>query len=307
MAQMNWIYLDDRGGRHSIGLYHGDRSGHMLIHCNRKIIQIDFSVKETKTYSFFVEDEFCEIIAERLSDGRFGYEFKVNKTVDTPRNRIRKVTNRRNNKVLAAFISGVVILIAVIFLGLRWYGEREYQRSLAITSIIHNLNKHNMQILAQQGKSCVASVYLDKQDGQNIGSYRFYTADSLEIQGTFQAKETLQNGFPTSAGGSFQAQYLPSDPQIHRVDLYRPNRKTLEQYIQIAFETEHFKNPELSKEKNLCRVLTVAETAGWTYLADIIYQDKSTDENSKNNRDSYLRLMRSGQIESAIKHNCWDE
>ena len=64
MAQMNWIYLDDRGGRHSIGLYHGDRSGHMLIHCNRKIIQIDFSVKETKTYSFFVEDEFCEMIVD---------------------------------------------------------------------------------------------------------------------------------------------------------------------------------------------------------------------------------------------------
>ena len=51
MAQVTWVYLDDYGGRHRVGLYHGDHSGHLMIHINRRVVQIDFSVRESRTYA----------------------------------------------------------------------------------------------------------------------------------------------------------------------------------------------------------------------------------------------------------------
>ena len=97
MAQLGWVYLDPHGGQHRIGLYHGDKTGHLLIHCNMRVIQVDFSVKESKSYSFFIEDELCELSIHK-EHGFYSYEFTTNRKVDTPLNRLRKAEDRRNLK-----------------------------------------------------------------------------------------------------------------------------------------------------------------------------------------------------------------
>ena len=119
MAQVQWIFLDNNGGRHRVGLYHGDQSGHVMIHCNLMITQVDFSVKESKTYTFFIEDELIEIRVHKEADGHFSYEFYVNKEAETPLNQARKIENRRTFKQLMALI---VLLITFIGLAL-WLGH----------------------------------------------------------------------------------------------------------------------------------------------------------------------------------------
>lgn len=311
MAQMNWIFLDDRGGRHRVGLYHGDRSGHVMIHCNMRVVQIDFSVKETRTYSFFIEDELCELIIERLKDGNFGYEFRVNKTVDTPRNRIRKVQMRQDMKNLWLFIGGVVVVLGVAFFTLRWYGRRQEMERMAISSMLHGVTGSNVHALGEDGQLAYARLQMGMINGQPSVTYSFKTADSTEISSDFPVPDTgqvlLKNGFPLSNGDVFAVYYLPFKPQVHRIELLHPAHSTIETYIKRAFSEEQKMHPELSPEKNLCRVLTMAQSQDWTALADIIFQEKSPGENPVHNRDSYRRLLDVPEVAKAIEEGCRDK
>ena len=228
MAQVNWIYLDDQGGRHHVTVYHGDRTGHLMIHANLRIVQIDFSVRESKTYSFFIEDELCEVVADKMKNGRFGYEFRVNKTIDTPRNRIRRVDNRRNNKILTGVVLGIVGVITLAFFVLTWYGKRQDDKKMSQNSIVHNLSKSNIKQLTIEGRTSTAFLHVENINARQIGVYTFKTADSTEIRGVFPVADTgmiiLQNGFPLRAGDAFEAIYLPTDPQVHRIELFRHSR-----------------------------------------------------------------------------------
>ncbi|MBL7827132.1 MAG: hypothetical protein JNJ57_10905 [Saprospiraceae bacterium] len=305
MAQINWIFLDDNGGRHRVGLYHGDRSGHLMIHCNMRVVQIDFSVHDSKTYSFFIEDEFIEIIVEKMKTGGFGYEFKINKTVDTPKNRVRRIENKQNLTKLWIFIAGFVVIIAAVFFGLRWRANREDQRESAATAIVHNVNKSNAQVLSAAGMNAVGALHLETLNGKQVGIYTFKTADSVEIRGTFQVKQiepvVLPNGFPLTAGDAFEVVYLPTDPQVHRLKFYQPARTTVETYIKLALAKEIELHPEFSTDKNLCRILTLAEIDNWTALADVIHQQKSPEENPKHNRETYRKQISRPMIEAKCK------
>lgn len=309
MAQINWVFLDDFGGRHRVGLYHGDRSGHVMIHCNMKVMQIDFSVKDSKMYSFFIEDELIEVILDK-KDGVFGYEFRVNKKVDTPRNRDRKVQQGRTRKYMAIMAGGIVLLLAIAFVGLKWFGKTQEAKRMASTSIVSHYSKANMHRLANEGKRTVARLHLaqgEKPGNQKI-TYTLLAVDSIMEQGDFALSKTnpivLPNGFPFSEGDEFYAVYLPSEPQVHRVDFFQPAASTTATYLRMAEKMEQQYNAAVSPEKNACRVQTTAELVGWTSLAHFIFQDKTPEENARHNRESYTRLSQNQELIKAIQERC---
>jgi hypothetical protein len=89
MSQFTWTYIGDNGALHRVGLFHGDSTGHLMIYCNTRIVVIDFGVTTSKNYSFFINDELCDIAIEE-NEGKFSYGFKVDEVTDTPRNRGRR-------------------------------------------------------------------------------------------------------------------------------------------------------------------------------------------------------------------------
>lgn len=282
-----------------------------MIHCNMRVVQIDFSVKDTKTYSFFIEDEFCELIIERLRDGHFGYEFRVNKTIDTPRNRIRKVQTQKDMKHLWLFIGGIIVFLSIMVFSLRWYGRYEEMKRLATTSFLHGVTSANARSLGEDGLLTDARLEPVMINGQAAVAYSFKTGDSTEVSGNFPVADTaqifLKNGFPLHRGDVFAAYYLPFDPQVHRIEFFHPSHSTIEQYIKQAFAEEQKMHPELSPKKNLCRVLNIAQSKDWIALADILCQEKTPEENPLHNRDSYLRLTREPEVEKAMEQGCWDK
>lgn len=295
-----------------MGLYHGDRTGHVMVHCNMRVVQIDFSVKDSKMYSFFIEDELCELILDK-KDGVFGYEFRVNKKVDTPRNRIRRVKEGQTRKYMALLAGGVVLVLAIAFFGLRWFGQVQEAKRMASTSIVSKYSKANMKLLASEGKRTVARLHLaqGEKPGEQKITYTLLAVDSLMEQGDFAVENMnpilLPNGFPFSENDEFDAIYLPTDPQVHRVDFFQPTRSTTTTYLRLATQSEQKNNPAVSPEKNICRVLTTAEKMGWTSLANFIFQDKTKAENARYNQDSYARLLRDPDLVKAIQRGCWDK
>lgn len=311
MAQMGWVYLDDRGGRHRVGLYHGDQSGHLVIHCNLRVVQIDFSVKDTKKYSFFIEDELCEINVVKEKDGSFGYEFIVNKTVDTPRNRIRRIEERRIRRHMAVFLAGFVAVIVLGFIGFRWYDRRVEAEEMAKHSLFANLTHENIKRLSLEGKTGTAQLFVVQEGSQRKVLYGFTTSGGAQISGSFAVRDTgtilLPSGFPLSDRDAFQVTYLPSDPKVHRVDFYLPTRSTIEVYIKIAGQAERDAHPDISEKKSICLALSAAELKGWQSLADFIFQTKSSNENVRHNQDSYQRLVRDADYSKKVQKECWQE
>ena len=111
MGQLRWTYLDDFGGKYNVGLYHGERSGHVMLYVNSSIVLIDFSIKDTKKYSLFIGEELCDLTLEKEDDG-FSYGLVPNTAVDTDLNRQRRKINIRDN-IKTCFL-GVLLVLLII-------------------------------------------------------------------------------------------------------------------------------------------------------------------------------------------------
>lgn len=114
MSQIRWTYVDDYRRKYHVGLYHGDRTGHLVIHCNSRILVIDFHVRDTKKYSFFINDELFDVHVER-QNGKFAYSFEIDEHTRTPRNLRRKKVNRSELIKTVALALSVVAALALVF------------------------------------------------------------------------------------------------------------------------------------------------------------------------------------------------
>lgn len=118
MSQMQWTYVDDFGRRHKVGLYHGNRTGHLMVFCNSRVIVIDFHVLSDKKYSFLINDELCDLHVERKQD-RFAYSFEIDKKANTPGNQRRRARNRKHlwqSLVVMAILLLVIALATFLLL-----------------------------------------------------------------------------------------------------------------------------------------------------------------------------------------------
>ena len=310
MAQVGWVYLDDFGGRNRIGVYHGDRTGHLLIHCNNRIVQVDFSVKESRTYSFFVEDELCEISIVKEKQG-FSYDFQVNKKIDTPRNRLRRADERRNRKHIALVIAGLVLVTTLVVLGFQRFGRLQRQKQMAAASLTARLQPEYEQRLAENGRVAVAQLIIAEDALHRRVFYSFLTATDKQVSGQFMVPDTgqviLPNGFPLTSSDAFEVRYLPAEPDVHQVEFFRPAEQTVAGYAQQALAAEQRAHPDASPGHSSCVVERTMEEKGWERLADLIFQATPPEKNLRNNRDSYLRLIRDTGFAKVLARDCWDK
>jgi hypothetical protein len=111
MSQMTWTYIGDDGSRYKVGLFHGDNTGHLLVYCNARVVVIDFNVQSSRNYSFFINDELCDLAVEE-KEGKFLYGFKVDKITNTPRNLGRRKLIR--SEVKQSLWIGIIFILVII-------------------------------------------------------------------------------------------------------------------------------------------------------------------------------------------------
>lgn len=75
MSQWRWTFYDPHEGTQTLGLYHGEESGHVMIYLNHKVVVIDFMVHESKSYSLVVNDLLVKLILKK-NNGLFSYDFE---------------------------------------------------------------------------------------------------------------------------------------------------------------------------------------------------------------------------------------
>ncbi len=117
VAQQSWTLNTGNGRQHLIGLYHGEESGHLAVYCNNQVILVDFHVQEEKHFSFFVDEELCELAILPNAVEGFQYRLVLNEQADTPRNQRRKTLAAALEKDRKEWIWRVVFgITAALFL-----------------------------------------------------------------------------------------------------------------------------------------------------------------------------------------------
>jgi hypothetical protein len=118
MPQQAWSITGHYGNIYKLGIFHGEDTHHVVVHCNNSVVAIDFSVKESKTYSLFLDQQLCEVSIDHTGGNNFTYDCRINYEVETPLNLQRKAqraTEQRSERV-RLIAAAVVVLVVLAFL-----------------------------------------------------------------------------------------------------------------------------------------------------------------------------------------------
>jgi len=291
--QFNWTYLGDNGKNHKVGMYHGAESGHLMVYCNNKVILVDFSVLKSSTYSFFIEEQLCELEIE-LRKGEFRYGFHLNKTADTPLNRIRKKKEKKYLYQSLGFLAGITLLVLTTFFTLNnWQNSKQ---TVAMTTLLQEF-----------GQEAEAKILIASENEDHSVSYYFivngkgYTAKSKKGKENVQL---YQHGMPIEKGDEFVIRYLPENPNTCTIDYNRPTSSQVETYLKRAAKKYASKNPSVTNDESKCLTQIAYDLKGVSGLADFYYQDVAVAENPKHNMESFQRLVRDLPFQKERKKRC---
>jgi hypothetical protein len=308
MAQAIWQFVSNTGFKHKIGVYHGDKSGHLLIYCDTRVVKIDFSVLEPYQFSFFVDDEFCEVTIHKEANGSFTYDFQVDKQADTPLNQERKKEAKINIKWLSLIVFGMISIVIAFYFGMTQYQKHLAEQNSGWAGVIYVPNKKEATFLHSQGKKATAKLF----DG-DVLTYTFLTETGQTINGKIAWPDNqaplhlLPSGFSLEPGDQYQVRYNGNNPKVHMIDFLAPTPEQVSVLAARAARVEARKHGGTVTEADRCLIQTIVEETGWESLRLVLFQFVTPSANSLSNSDAYLRLLREPKMEAAIKERCWDK
>ena len=185
MNQYQWTFLDNKQQRHTLGIAHSAKSGHLVVHCDHRVVLIDFGVLEERTFSFFVEEELCKLNVKGSIEEGFTYDFNIDTEIDTETNRVRNKKKRserfKSGIRLAILLGGVLAIV----LGVAWWGHSSRMESLpyslridGIRASAEFLNDGRLEFIA--GNNIVKGRPLGN-DMARLNRISFKTGDELSI------------------------------------------------------------------------------------------------------------------------------
>lgn len=291
MAQFNWTYVSDTGRQHIVGLFHGERTGHLLVHCNSRILLIDFHVLQSKDYSFFIDEELFNLHLER-KDNRFFYNFEINKEADTPKNRERRKTERKHLKHGLALLGLMALFVALIFFGLR-----DHQNNPS--------DAERRVLLAKSGRETIARVDFTPNGAGPVSIRYSFVADGRAYEGASRLSTALlDNGMLLEPGDEFILHYAANNPSVHEIDFQQPTEQQIQRYRQRAFERHAQLHPGLSDERINCVLDILYDLRGVEAYADLYFQDLPPHRYRRHNKETYYDLITDPDVNRRLEEAC---
>lgn len=291
MAQFNWTYTSETGKQHVVGLFHGARTGHLIVYCNARIIQIDFHVLGSKTYTFFIDDELLELRIERRDD-IFHYHFNINREADTPKNRAWKASRKRNTVKAVLMVAAMVLFVGLLGFGL------SYRNS-------SRLESRKEQLLPREGIPSVARIRFDPGENPPRELAYSFVANGRIIEGSRQLNESdASPPMPLEPGDEFVVRYLAYKPKVHAIDFNEPTPGQIERYRQRVASYHSRLHPALPAAQLSCQLEAAFLAKGVGGFADLYFQDRDPSQNPHHNRSTYQQLLESEKYRQALRESC---
>ena len=280
---MQWTVPGFGGRNYHVGVYHGEDSGHLMVHCNNNVILIDFGVKYSNSYSFYLDEELFELHIFK-EQNRFSYDLTHNEDIDSPHNRRKEQEKKTSRWRLIAGL-GTLLVFVVAFVIAESRGLTDDR--LAVLE----------KLSAGQGVETQVSLY--QQGKQWYGSYR--VDETVHNTVLNSSHPIYRTGLDLQTGDLFPARYLPEYPNILWVEWTQPSATTLARLLHQTMEYHASQHPELSPQQVGCQVRLAYELQALDGLGIIFGQNRR--DAPKFNRNDYLRLTRSTEFRQG-NNNC---
>ena len=262
-----------------------------MVYCNYKVMLIDFSVLESKTYTFFLDDEMCELSLEKHKD-HFRYGLNLNKEADTPLNRQRKLIDKKDAIKAGLFLAGLILMIGLLIFGIKYFQNSPSPEKME-AQLEKSGKKTTVRLLKEEGSEVWSYIYVAENK-----SYNFKLTDQ-------KIKEEFPYPLPLASGDEFQVTYNFNNPNIHRIDWSRPNAvvvKRLELILNPMIQDWH---PEMSTQEITCQMDAAYELKGLEGLSVLFRQQEPSESNQSFGQNAYLRLTRSPEYQKLFAEKCW--
>ena len=293
MKHYSWTYLAGGGKTYNVSLYHGSKSGHVLIVVGTRIITIDFKVFKSKEYTFFIEEELCKVKLERRGDDMY-YFFEIDKVTDTPLNRVRWARDRKHTRQLIIGLSVFGILVAATTI---WFVNSK-----------KNYVPSEQTLLDLTGRETIGKVTIQPGESEPEVAYHFIANNSgysSEPELKSQPLIVLETGLPLESGDEFTVVYAAKNPTVSRILFDQPTEGQLEKYFQRVTQKYLEFHPNEAPQIAECKVQVAYSIAGLSGLADFYFQNISPEQNPTHNQTTYLRLTRDLPFQKKVDEDCW--
>jgi len=294
LAQFNWTYLDQNNRAHHVGIFHGDRTGHVIVYCNKKVVTIDFKVLESKSYSLFIEEELCQIEIRQKGPYQFSYHFNIDKEVNTPLNQQRKAKERKHWKQTLLFFGSIVFFaFLVMFAGKCYHNHQANQ-----------LDNYFAQMDAATATSTGKVLKVDTSSSNPIITYG-YVANTESYTAEVSLHRLEASAFPIQVGDEFNIKFNPQSPNICMLVTSQPTDNQIANYVEKVYEIHSQSHPNLTKTHILCQLNIAFELKQIDGLADFYYQNTAPEKNPTYNTLTYQRLVRDLPFKNRVNQECW--
>ena len=108
MSQSLWTYYDPSHGTQTVGVYHGDDSGNLVVYCNNKVVMIDFKVKKSKSYSFYINKCLIEL---KLKKQKEAFDHAFNRTMAAT-----EIDTKKKDSPVQVFLFCTLFLLGILSL-----------------------------------------------------------------------------------------------------------------------------------------------------------------------------------------------
>lgn len=237
---------------------------------------IDFGVTESKSYSFFLDDELCEVHIERGQGNQFHYRCNLNREAATPLNQMRKASERKHWRQaiwLGGSLFGLAFILAVIL-------------TISMRPANPDLIK---ELKSRGGVRTTARIAQGKTPSVFVYSFQ---AGNKVYRGEIAPADTLTSfGLPVQAGDEFELRYVFDQPQFSYLDLARPSLAQIKRYTNDLAALHSQLHPELSSDQARCQVEAAYQLHGVTGFSRIYHQQR--EKTGYQDRPLYLEMIES--------------
>lgn len=177
----------------------------------------DFNVWDSKTYSFFVEDDLCEVTINKKKEHAYTYSCRINYEINTPLNARRRQHDRKNWQLGILFSIGIIAfaLIAAGYFYLHPSAEKVRRERQLLTLRVGA--EQEVQLLFDTTASAWYHTYNSWGIDQKLLLY--WPVDTV-----------TPAGWPLEAGDVFVAYRSKEIPGLFFIDLQQPSPSLTEKY-----------------------------------------------------------------------------
>lgn len=232
MQKRDWVFYG-RIKQHLVQLYHFPEMGKVTIKLNGiKLIEEELPAGEEKKYSFFVDEELCELqlsIPNPANPKSYNYEF-INHQFSTTA--VGKQRKQRDRLEKIGFAALAILLFGTIFIPLMYYIFNENKDK-------NDLNIGGMSVPATITRIETHRNITPSDSLPKVNTTLFYTYKVAEkdYYGEKKYYMTLINdttytnvGLPLLKGDQFEVLFVPTEPEKNSLRLYRPTDIQLQRY-----------------------------------------------------------------------------